>query len=519
MNIKKTVSVIVLMTMIASTISGCSFGMPIPEAVPTTEVEDTLTTLGLEPDLSYERPVVEAHIEIDQLGYLPSQNKLAIFRGDGLTDEFRVICVDTGEVAYTGKIKSKTISGSDEIYFFGDFSDLTKEGVYSVQTDVIGYSYPFTISENLYDGLLEEAMKQFYFNRCGFSLTRDYAGDNTRNACHTGLSSLRQDGTITLDVTGGWHVDTAGDRDVIRGCDAIETMLLAYEYNPEFFGDDIDIPESGDGIPDVLNEIKYETEWLLKMQDQASGAVHSSISVVDNGSHKEDPCHIEDIDISSTLSFASSMGYFSYLYQAFDTAYATTCIKAADRAMKYVTKFADKANPDEYFRAAAMLYRATGYNNYKYIVENYMRDMKSLDMSNNVVFVGCVTYLATKQKTRTDYCDLMTKGLKEYAVNLSTTRGDYLYLMGEEADTVKHEDLLPEIARLTVVNYMISSNEYEKLMEKYLHYFMGCNPTNMCYVGQYGSTNITEIQAASDILKQPEMDSYFILLLSGVKQH
>ena len=53
-------------------------------------------------------------------------------------------------------------------------------------------------------------------------------------------------------------------------------------------------------------------------------------------------------------------------------------------------------------------------------------------------------------------------------------------------------------------------------MERYLHYFLGCNPYNTCYVGQYGSVNISDGEPGRDILRQPEQDAYFILLLSGV---
>ena len=53
--------------------------------------EDQITSLGLTPDLDYERPVIEAHIEVDQLGYLPDSRKMAIFRGDELDDLFYIV--------------------------------------------------------------------------------------------------------------------------------------------------------------------------------------------------------------------------------------------------------------------------------------------------------------------------------------------------------------------------------------------------------------------------------------------
>lgn len=517
MNKKRILSFIILLTMIASSLSGCGLVMPEnTEEVSESTSEYELTTLGMTPDLDYDKPKSKTHIEIDQLGYLPEQKKMAIFRGDNLSGTFNVVSADTLDVVYSGKIETKAVSGNDESYSYGLFTEYEIPGEYYIQTDVIGYSYKFTISDEIYDGLLSNALKQFYYNRCGYSLASEYAGENARNACHIDPISLKQDAGVSLDVIGGWHMNPAYDRIVSKGCDSIETLLMAYEYNTEAFGDDEGIPESGDGIPDILNEIVIETDWLLKMQEPSTGAVYESVSTVDNGKGINNPSHIEDLDLSATLSFASALGYFSYLYQNYDNAYATKCLQAADRAMKYVAKSKDTLSKNEYFRAATMMYRATGYIYYRNIIDEYMASGVNLDMSDNVVFNGCVTYLATRQKTNKEYCATMMKSLKDYAIDLSENRGDYLYLMGAEKSPVEHNALLAEIARLSVVNYMISSNEYETLMEKYLHYFFGCNPDNICYVGQYGSDNITETQAASDILKQPETDAYYVLLLSGI---
>ncbi len=478
--------------------------------------EDQITSLGLTPDLDYERPVIEAHIEVDQLGYLPDSRKMAIFRGDELDDLFYIVSADTEDVAYTGEIKSKTEANSGETFYYGDFSELTTEGTYYVRTDVIGYSYPFTIGADIYDDMQNVALRQYYLNRCGTSLTDKYAGESARSACHTDPITLQQDVNVSMDVTGGWHINQSGDRDVVRGCNTIEALLIAYEYNTEVFSDEAGLPESGDGIPDILNEIRVETDWLLKMQDPSTGAVYEGIVSTDQGKGLDNPCHVMAIDMDATLAFASALGYFSYIYQTVDNVYATVCLQAADRAMKYVAKFTDTVNDDEYFKAAAMLYRATGYYTYRTIVENYCVERTEYNMSDNVVFIGAVTYLATKQKTNNSICDVMMSNLRSYAEKMSSERRDALYLMGEKTKTVENATLLSEIARLTVANYIVSSNEYENIMEKYLHYFLGCNPYNICYVGQYGSVNISDTEVGRDILRQPEQDAYFILLLSGV---
>ena len=71
-----------------------------------------------------------------------------------------------------------------------------------------------------------------------------------------------------IDVSGGWH--DAGDygRYVVPGAKSVADLLIAYDANPELFSDSIGIPESGNGVPDVLDEARYELEWMLKMQDR-----------------------------------------------------------------------------------------------------------------------------------------------------------------------------------------------------------------------------------------------------------
>lgn len=516
----RAISICMMIFMIAPVLNGCGLVMPFFEDVTVASEEapeEQITSLGLEQDFDYEKPVVMAHIEIDQLGYLPNQKKTAVFRGDGLSNTFAVVDAESFETVYEGEIKTKTIPGTNDTYYFGDFSEFRKEGRYYIQTDVIGYSYAFLIDSDLYTNMIKDAEKQYYYNRCGSSLTSQYAGDYARGACHTDMVSLKNDANIQLDVTGGWHVDTHGDRNVVRGCDTIETLLLAYEYNMDQFGDDTDIPESNDGIPDILNEIRVETDWLLKMQEQTSGAVYEEVSVVNKGGLGDNVCHIENVDLEATLAFASSMAYFSYLYQSYDSAYATVCLKAADRAMKYAAKFVnDSTLQNQYFRAAAMMYRATGYEYYRNIINSFLEGKTEFDMSDNVVFTGCITYLATRQRTVKTYCDVMIRDLKKYAEALSASRGDLLYLMGEEINKAENSALLAEIARLTIVNYIISSNEYEVMMEKYIHYFLGCNPSNTCFVGNYGTLNVSDTQVNMDIIKQPEANAYLLLLLVGV---
>lgn len=87
------------------------------------------------------------------------------------------------------------------------------------------------------------------------------------------------------EVSGGWH--DAGDygRYVVPGAQTIQDLFMAYEDYPEIWNgpdaDNMDIPESGNGIPDILDEARYELDWMLKMQDETSGGVYHKVTCLD----------------------------------------------------------------------------------------------------------------------------------------------------------------------------------------------------------------------------------------------
>jgi endoglucanase len=109
------------------------------------------------------------------------------------------------------------------------------------------------------------------------------------SACHTGnlqdtdcRSYNNTNPSTSKNLSGGWH--DAGDYNKYVNF-TFETMidlLLAYKENPQMWGDDYNIPESGNGIPDLLDEAKYELDWLLKMQN-SNGSVLSIVGVQNFG--------------------------------------------------------------------------------------------------------------------------------------------------------------------------------------------------------------------------------------------
>lgn len=498
-------------------LAGCG-APPVVENAPGEEPE--ITSMEKEPDLAYEVPESSPNILVDQLGYITDGTKVAFFCGKELPAEFYVINADTGERVLTGYTQDEKYLEEEEGYFgCGDFSTLTEPGMYYLESTCLGRSYSFQISDDLYDQVFREACRQYYYNRCGMSLTNEFAGDRAHNACHTGNAVLREDISVSMDVMGGWHQDELGSKDVAAAAQSIGIMLLVYELYGESFGDDMGIPESGNGIPDILDEVRYEIEWLLKMQDSSSGAVYEGVTVYEQGGGKGPVSYVEPANIESAKAFAAVLAKFSYLYQNYEKDYAGDCLKASGRAWKYVElnggDAVEGADPWK-LAAAAELYRASGlYSCHKYIKDYFsLEDIpRELD---EVTFWGYVTYISTKQQVSLKICENITKEIMQKTEEIAEKARSSVYFVEEGEGNEHNHMLLQNMMYLTMVDYMIANHEYDSVIENHLHYFMGRNPQSICYIDDVGENNYRQIDETLGIMKQFDADSKLVFMLSKI---
>lgn len=478
--------------------------------------EDEIVSLGLAPEFDYEVPVNLPNIMVNQVGYAVNSNKIAVFRGEVLPDTYDLIDMETEEIVYTGAIKVKGYNeATGENISYGDFSDFKTPGTYYLQTDIVGQSYSFIIAQDPYADIFDAALKQYYYSRCGLTLSTELAGGAAHNACHTRAAGLKDDTTVQLDVSGGWHIDENGTRNVTDGCRAVNNLLLAYELYENVFTDEVGIPESGNGIPDLVDEVRYEVDWLLKMQDATSGAVYSAVSTIESGTSYR--LYIEAITMDATIQFAATMAKFSYLYQNYDRDFATQCLKAADRAYRYAEQYTNDVSTEAYFHAAAELYRATGANYYRDAVKQYLNGDKELDLNNDYVFWGSVVYLSTKQQVDVNLCEtIITKLLSDVEqISYDSKKSKYLTEGNREQDN--NCELLRKTVRLAVVDHIITNHEYMMVLENHLHYFLGRNAACISYIDNVGSRNYASVDARMGIMKQIDHDAELVVLLSAIQ--
>ena len=192
----------------------------------------------------------------------------------------------------------------------------------------------FEIGDDAYDDVFAKTSKAFYYLRCGCGLDERYAGVWHHGRCHTGPAKLWDDRSVTLDVTGGWH--DAGDygRYVTAGACAAAHLLYAYKLFPEAFEKQkLGIPENG--MPDILSEVRYELEWLLKMQDSEGGAYHKATTAMHAPfvmpEDDTEDMFVFPVSSMATADLAAVCALASGIYNVYDKAFAEKLLRTAEK--------------------------------------------------------------------------------------------------------------------------------------------------------------------------------------------
>ncbi len=290
-------------------------------------------------------------IHVNEVGYLPGERKMAT--ADGLA-RFHVIDEKTGKpcekelwVADAG-----VDPNAGEQTYLIDFSEIREAGRYHLEAEDGSRSVSFEIKAHVYKDMKNAMLKALYYQRCGMELEEQYAGVYTHPKCHMGLSHLYEDPSVKMEVLGGWH--DAGDfgRYVSPAGVSVGHLLYAYELFPECFTETVNIPESGNGMPDILNECYYELDWMMQMQHEDGGVYHKQTTAMHADFIMPEDDHgemiIYPVSSMATADFAAAMCIASRVYEPFDPEFARNCMHAAMEAGQWLLKnpeFLDFHNP------------------------------------------------------------------------------------------------------------------------------------------------------------------------------
>lgn len=359
---------------------------------------------------------------VNQLGYLPNGVKAATYRttsSSALTWQLK----QNGTVIATGQTQPSGFDAAsgDSLHQI-DLSSITATGTgfsLAVGSDT---SYNFAISSTVFKPALYDSLKYFYHNRSGITIETQYTGGGngsfasnskwSRPAGHLNSGANKGDinvpcwsGTCnySLNVTKGWY--DAGDHGkyVVNGGISVWTLLNMYERAQNFSNtsniDDgkLNIPESTNGIPDILDEARWQMEFLLAMQVPAgqakAGMVHHKMHDVGwTGfplAPHEDPQQraLVPPSTAATLNLAAVAAQSARIWKDLDSGFANTCLNAAKRAWDAAQSnpndiysgnydnggggYGDKTVSDEFYWAAVELYLTTGDSKYLSTINNY----------------------------------------------------------------------------------------------------------------------------------------------------
>jgi endoglucanase len=359
-------------------------------------------------------PVVEAppapvpQILVNQVGYFPTLAKLAVLKSAEATPVGFELLDATGGVVFSGKttVHGVDVASGDAVHQI-DFSAYTRPGKRYKLRVAKEESHPFDIRWDLYNKLKYDALAYFYHNRSGIAIEMPYAGDSkwTRPAGHVGDKSIPcapdANCSYSLDVSGGWY--DAGDHGkyVVNGGVSVFTLLDQYERakflgksSGDFADGRMNIPENKNGVPDILDEARWELEFELRMQvpegQPLAGMAHHKIhdkewTALATAPDKDPvPRFLRPVSTAATLNLAANAAQCARIWKGIDAKFSSRCLAAAERAwaaaMAHPAMLApasdtigggpyeDNDVSDEFYWAAAELFVTTGKDVYKAFV-------------------------------------------------------------------------------------------------------------------------------------------------------
>ncbi|MFZ1688217.1 MAG: glycoside hydrolase family 9 protein [Flavobacteriales bacterium] len=486
-------------------------------------------------------------IAVDQFGYRTSDEKIAVISDPqlgynasdsytpGATLEVRewgsnTVLFSAAPIPWNG---GQQHDQSGDVIWWFDFSTVsTTASCYVYDPANNTRSHRFEIDDCVYNEVLQTALRAFYYQRCGTAKPAAYAGVGWSDAapCHVGTGQDVNCRLVTnplpaneRDLHGGWH--DAGDHNkyVNWTYSVLSDLLLAYEENPAVWGDDSGIPESGNGVPDILDEAKYELDWLLRMR-YPDGSVIGKVAVTTSSSGPTGPPSADvnvrrhsGVSTSATFTVAALCALASIQFDAVgETTYAQTLRDAAITSYDWAVANPNVlstnnglVNPDpelgtydtemRHLAAALYLYAATGTNSYRSYFNAYYTDAHLLQWGYAYPFE------ATDQDMLLYYanCAAPTAAVlntiqNAYATSMNANNADNLpaYLNGTDAygaymasnnytwgsNTTKGHQGSMFTSMNTYGLDGTNAASYANAAAGFVHYFHGVNPNNTAYL-------------------------------------
>nr|AHF23853.1 GH9 beta-1,3(4)-glucanase [uncultured bacterium Contig15] len=422
---------------------------------------------------------------------------------------------DTGEVLRTFSFDPpETDPASGDAVTLLDLGPL-QEGCYELQVGSV--CRRFTVRPRSWNKVTHALIKGLYYQRCGCELTPVHAGSYAHPACHTAPALDWEDRSIHRRITGGWH--DAGDYGKYVGPGAVTVAHLLYTWKlfPRGCSDPLNIPESGNGLPDILNEARYELDWLLQMQ-RSDGSFHHKLTKALFApfimpQDDREPEYLMPLSFCATGDACACLALASRIYRPFDEAFANRMLLSARRAWDWLQAHPDFVpfmNPegvrtgwyrghgdtDDRFWAACELFSSTGEKQYQEAAEKLFASGLPLTQFGwaDVAGMGALCCLFD---LRENAGDILGQKLREEflrqsedAFALSRASG---YGTALAPDGYVWGSILPVMsgAMTMIMNALLTGRQDMRdaaLLQ--WHYALGLNALDLCFVTGFGEKSV-----------------------------
>lgn len=480
--------------------------------------------------LNIQSSFAQQPVKLNQLGFYPEAEKIAILP-DGASGKFEVIEVSTDEVAYTGESSSpQNWFHSGEQVSVADFSALDEPGRYRIEHDEAGNSHEFRIRGDVHRELSKGSIRALYYNRASTELTEEFAGDWARPEGHpddevivhaSAATDQRPEG-YTFSSPKGWY--DAGDfnKYVVNSGISTYTLLAAYEHYPEYYDQlELNIPESENERPDILDETRWNLDWMLTMQDPHDGGVYHKLTAP--GFEGQIMPHQANSDryvvqksTAAALNFAAVMATASRVFDKYDPDFASEALEASEYAWQWAEdnpdeiynqsamnedynpdivtgEYGDSNLDDEFDWAAAELYITTGNDAYWNAREfdqvsseipswQYVRPLAWISLARHIEDLTDAAETGNIEDQVVGFADDLVSAYESEPYQMSMgTRGGQDFVWGSNGIAGNHSVMLLQAYHLT------GNETYLNAAQSNLDYILGRNPTGYSFVTGFGS--------------------------------
>lgn len=462
-------------------------------------------------------------IKINQVGFLPASKKVAVIPATNAT-HFSIVKAGTQKAVLTSTLSEAAAwAPAQETVKLADFSKVKEIGDYVLHVDGLPDSARFHISADSYKELNAAAIKSFYLNRASIELTPKYAGIYARAAghadtkvlVHASAANTKLPTGSVISAPKGWY--DAGDYNiyVINSGISTYTLLAALEHFPDFYKSQVlNISESNNAVPDLLDEAMWNLEWMLAMQDPNDGGVYAKLTnqrfdgfVMP--AQANEPRYVVQKTTAAALDFAAVMAVASRVVTHYEINFpglSAKMLKASENAWAWA-----KANPAIYYRqpddiktggygdnnvsdefawAAAELYITTKNDDY-YRALNPTQVLNSVPAWADVKGLAWIS-LAQHRKHLTAIADqqLIASRIENLANSLliKAQASAYGVVMQTEDFIWGSNSLAANQAMMLIQAYRLNGKrDYLDAAQAQLDYILGRNATDYSFVTGFGT--------------------------------